>query len=312
MRDHLDEVAGRQPLQHRAAQRDLPAVLEHAHLAPVLGLVRRRRLLERVRRRLVDRAPAGLHHPVREREVVPPPRVDLDVVRAPHRVDRAVAARDRAEPRLGLALGQLVAPVDALLVRAVGAPRARAGRRRRRPPDRRSWRRAAGARRAPRSRSRPRRRRSRRSVSRTARFCAATLPPRGLTIRRTPVAEALDELVRAVGRGVRGDDDARACRPGSRARAGSRAGARSPAPRCRRRRSRSRAARSRPCARARVRTRASAAAAERVDGVRPEERAEREPEERLEHEHGASVERPVGSAACRLASALSSARGRTS
>ena len=118
VRDDLDEVAGRQAPEHRAAQRDLPAVLEHPHLAPVLGLVRRRRLLERVRRRLVDRAAPLLHHPIGEREVVAPARVDLDVVGALDGVDRAVAAGDRAEPRLGVAQPHLVAPVDALPVRA--------------------------------------------------------------------------------------------------------------------------------------------------------------------------------------------------
>ena len=49
-----------------------------------------------------------------------PLRIDLDVVRPAHGVDRAVAAGDRAEPRLRLALHELVAPVEALLVRAVG------------------------------------------------------------------------------------------------------------------------------------------------------------------------------------------------
>ena len=49
-----------------------------------------------------------------------PLRVDLDVVGAPHGVDRAVAARDRAEPRLRLALHHLVAPVEALAVGSVG------------------------------------------------------------------------------------------------------------------------------------------------------------------------------------------------
>src|SRR3712207_8828377 len=52
-------------------------------------------------------------------EVVAVARVDVDVVRAAHRVDRAVAARDRAEPRLALAQPQLVAPVRALAVRPV-------------------------------------------------------------------------------------------------------------------------------------------------------------------------------------------------
>ena len=49
-----------------------------------------------------------------------PLRVDLDVVRAPHCVDRAVPARDRAQLRLRLPLQHLVAPVRALAVGAVG------------------------------------------------------------------------------------------------------------------------------------------------------------------------------------------------
>ena len=81
---------------------------------------------------------APLHHQVRQRQVVAEPRVDLDVVRRGARVDRAVAARDRAEPRLGLAQHHLVAPVDPFLVRAVGRRRAAAGRRRMRPRDRRT------------------------------------------------------------------------------------------------------------------------------------------------------------------------------
>ena len=120
MRDDLEPVQRPEPAQHPAAQHDQPAVLEHPHLAPVLGLVRRRRLLERLRGGLVDGAAAALHHQVRQRQVVAEARVDLDVVLPPHRVDRAVAAGDRAEPRLGVAHGHLVAPVDALLVRAVG------------------------------------------------------------------------------------------------------------------------------------------------------------------------------------------------
>ena len=72
--------AGRQAAEHRATQGDLPAMLEHPHLAPVLRLVRRRRPLERVSPGLIDGPPAGLHHAVRQREVVPPARIDLDVV----------------------------------------------------------------------------------------------------------------------------------------------------------------------------------------------------------------------------------------
>ena len=185
VRHDLGQVAGRQAAEHRAPQGDLPAVLEHAHLAPVLGLVRRGRLLECVRGGLVHGAPARLHHPVGKREVVPPARVDLDVVRAVERVDRAVAARDRAEPRLGLAQLHLVAPVDALPVRRRPRPRAAAARRRTRRRGRRGSRRAGAARPAPRSRSRRRRRRRRSYVSRTARFWAATLPPRSQSSSRT-------------------------------------------------------------------------------------------------------------------------------
>ena len=91
-------------------------MLEHPHLARIFRLVRRGRPLERLRRRLEHRTAAVLHHPVRQREVVPPARVDLDVVAAPERVDRAVPARDRAQPRLTLAEPELVAPVEALAV----------------------------------------------------------------------------------------------------------------------------------------------------------------------------------------------------
>ena len=118
VRQDLHQVERRQVAQHPPAQRDQPAVLEHAYLAPVLGLDVRRRLLERKRLRLEDCAAAALHHQVRQREIVAEARVDLDVVASPHRVDRTVPARHRAEPRLALAQLQLVAPVGALLVRA--------------------------------------------------------------------------------------------------------------------------------------------------------------------------------------------------
>jgi hypothetical protein len=95
-------------------------VLEHPHLPPVLALVAGRRPLEGERLRLVDRPPATLHHEVGKREVVAEARIDLGVVRPAQRIDGAVAGRDRAEPRLSLARHELVAPVDALLVRAVG------------------------------------------------------------------------------------------------------------------------------------------------------------------------------------------------
>jgi hypothetical protein len=119
VRDDLAEVEQVEPAQHPATERDQPAVLEHAHLAPVLRLDLGRRLLERDRLGLVDRATPALHHQVRQRQVVPEAWIDLDVVRAPHGIDRAVAARDGAERRFRLPQAQLVAPVGALPVRAV-------------------------------------------------------------------------------------------------------------------------------------------------------------------------------------------------
>ena len=310
VRDHLDQVAERQPLQHRAAQRDLPAVLEHPHLAPVLGLVRRRRLLERARRRLVDRAPPRLHHPVGKREVVAPLRVDLDVVGPAHRVDRAVPARDRAEPRLRLALGQLVAPVEALLVRAVGRlehePAAdvcdvRVGEVRDELPER------VGS---------PGRVRVGEGDDLAARLAhgpvlGGDLAPAGVHDQPHAITEALDELVRAVGRGVGGDDELQLV-----GRVVEREQVLEPAfdhglfvvggdDHGHARLDRLLAHASGADARKR-------SGPERVGGVRPEERPEREPEEDLDHQHGPSVEPTVGSSACRLASALSSARGRTS
>ena len=131
MRDELHEIPGRQALQHPALVEHQPAVLEHPHLAAVLVLHVGSRLLEGERRRVVDRAPAALHHEVRERKVVTEARVDVDVVGAPNGVDGAVAARDRARLRLLLAQQRLQLPVGALDVRAVGVlehePPARVG-----------------------------------------------------------------------------------------------------------------------------------------------------------------------------------------
>ena len=161
------------------------AVLEHPHLAPVLGLVRRRRRLEGERFRLVDRAPSALHHEVGKRKVVPEARIDLDVVRPAERVDRAVAGRDRAEPRLGLAGHELIAPVDALLV----LPARRLEPRRphtyatcRSARLRTSFRSASGAQVAFASEKAT----TSASVCRTAASCAATFPPRGFRITRAP------------------------------------------------------------------------------------------------------------------------------
>ena len=118
--EDLDEVAGRQAAEHPPARDDQPAVLEHPHLAAVLGLDLRRGLLEREGLRVVDGASPALHHHVRQREVVAEPRIDLDVVRAPHGVHRAVPAGDRAQVGLLGAQPGLEAPVDTLAVRPVG------------------------------------------------------------------------------------------------------------------------------------------------------------------------------------------------
>ncbi len=120
VRHDLEQVERPETTKHLAPQDDQPAVLEHAHLAPVLGLVRRCRLLPRMRLGLVHRPAPVLDHQVRKREVVAEARVDLDVVGAAQGIDRAVAAGDGAELRLGRTLLHLVAPVDALLVAAVG------------------------------------------------------------------------------------------------------------------------------------------------------------------------------------------------
>ncbi len=116
VREDLGEVERRLPAEHLPAGDDQPAVLEHAHLAPVLGADPRRRPLARDRLGVVDRAPAALHHHVRQGEVVAEPRVDLDVVGPAHGVDRPVPAGDRAERRLLLAQPGLEPPVDAFAV----------------------------------------------------------------------------------------------------------------------------------------------------------------------------------------------------
>ena len=159
VREELAEVERRHAPQAARLEQVPPRPRQHAHLAPVLVLDVARRLLERERLGLVDGAAAALHHQVREAEVVA--ERPLDVVRAADRVDRAVAAGDRAERRLALAQPHLVAPVDAFAVRAVLLAGSAPGRRRRRRRGRRSCARACAARPAPRSRSRRRTRRCR-------------------------------------------------------------------------------------------------------------------------------------------------------
>jgi len=100
VREHLDEVQGPQAAEHLPLDDDRPAVLEHAHLAAVLVLVRRRRLLERIRLGLVDRTAPALHHQVWKREVVSEAWIDLDIVLTPYGVDRAVAAGDGVDAGL--------------------------------------------------------------------------------------------------------------------------------------------------------------------------------------------------------------------
>ncbi len=119
VRQDRDEIERPKPMQHLALDDDRPAMLEHAHLAAILVLRRRRRLLEGVRLGLVDGAVASLNHQVREGQIVAEAGIDLDVLRAAHSVDRSVAAGDRVEARLVCAQRELVTPVDALLVRAV-------------------------------------------------------------------------------------------------------------------------------------------------------------------------------------------------
>ena len=111
-----------------------------------------------------------------KREVVAEARIDLDVVLAPHGVDRAVAAGDRVDARLVGAQRELVAPVDALPCCGRRPPGCSAGRRRTRRRDRRSCGRACAARRAPTCSSHPRTRRSRRRSA--APRCSAPRPCR--------------------------------------------------------------------------------------------------------------------------------------
>src|SRR5205814_5411840 len=93
---------------------------EHPHLAAVLVLEVARRLLPRLRVAVEHRTPPALHHQVRQREVVPEARIDLDVVGAAHGVDRADAAGDRSELRLTASQPRLEAPVEPLAVRPAG------------------------------------------------------------------------------------------------------------------------------------------------------------------------------------------------
>ena len=215
-----------------------------------------------------------------------PLRVDLDVVGAADRVDRAVAAGDRAEPRLRQPLRHLVAPVDALAVRPVGRLEdelpadvgdVRVGEVRDEPAQR------VGS---------PGRVRVGEGEDLAVRLAHGPVLRRDLAAARVDdqpnaaVAEALDELVRAIGGGIGRDDelellgrivereqvlepplDHRLLVVGGDDDGHERLDLVPPHP-----------------ARAQARQRGGA---ERVEQMRPEERAEREPEERLDRKHGA-------------------------
>ena len=170
---------------------------------------------------------------------MPPARVDLDVVVALQGVDRAVSSGDRSQPGLLLAEPELVAPVEAFAVRAVSVlePEPAADVRDLGVGE-------VGDEPAKRIR-RPGRVRVRERDDVAGRL--ADRPILGCDLPATRAVEQadarlaggdrLDELVRPIGRGVGGDDDLEPVRAGSRARGGSRAGARSRPPRCTRRRS---------------------------------------------------------------------------
>src|SRR5204863_7426810 len=96
-----------------------PAMLEHAHLAPVFVLEVARGLLEGERGRLVDGSPTALREFVGEREIVPEARVDVEVVASPHGVEGAVSAGDRSKPGFLCAQPELVPPVGSFSVRSV-------------------------------------------------------------------------------------------------------------------------------------------------------------------------------------------------
>ena len=233
MRDELREIE-RPRRPERATGEDVAErARDRAHLAAVLVLGLRGRLLDRDRLRLVDGATPHLLHEVREAEVVPELRVVLDVRLALHRVDRAVARRDRARGRLLLAHPHLVAPVGALHVRAVRAlePELAAdvadlvvgevaderAQRVRLPLAVRVGEREHVARRL-----------ANRSVLRRDLALTRALQKADA---RVLGGDLPDDRVREVGRAVGGDDDLERSRPDSRARARSRRGGGSPTPR---------------------------------------------------------------------------------
>ncbi len=190
-------VAGRVAArgEHAAAQDDGPGVAHHAPLAGELAEQRRHHLLACAGAGLVHGAQPALDHVEGQREIVAHDRVDDDVGGAAGGVDGAVAGGDRGEARLERAQGELVAPVDTLLVGGIGARRlpARSG------PGRRRSRRADLRRRGPAPRSAPGSQAELASekatispaASATAASCARILPPRGSSSTRSaPAARA--------------------------------------------------------------------------------------------------------------------------
>ena len=94
--DELQRIHRRHSPERVARQQEAPRPRQHPHLAPVLIGALRRRLLVADRLGLVHRAAAPLDRERGEAEVVAEGR--LSVVAPPDRVNRAVAAGDRAEP----------------------------------------------------------------------------------------------------------------------------------------------------------------------------------------------------------------------
>ena len=174
-----------------AAHDDRPRVAHHPPLAGELALDRGHHLLARAGVAGEHRQPAALDHVERERQVVAHDRVDDEVGLAAGGVDGAVAAGDRAHPRLERAQRHLIAPVQALLV---GPALVDAADLAAHVADRGSANGATSAReraRAPSSRWRPRRRRSRPRARSTAASWARILPPRGSSSTRSaPAARA--------------------------------------------------------------------------------------------------------------------------
>ena len=205
---------------------------------------------------------------------------------AAHRVDRAVSGRDAAELRLELAHRHLVAPVGALLVRAVAVRRSAPGRRRSRPWGRRTARRACAARPGAQNAFA-----SENASTSPSRLATAGVLGRDLAaaaeVEHAVGARLARELDGAVRRPVGGDDQLEpVARVVERERV-ARPCARSPPPRRARRRSATPTGGSpaRPAGAGAPAHPASAPTAQRVGDVRVDEQRDRGPEGDLEREH---------------------------